>query len=136
MSAKYIPRIIIAMLGTVMVLGMVNAIAASNTISSTLLEEQSTAIAINDKKPVVCTMVLTAIIVCTGGNCNGSPGSVNDLILGTAGNDKIIGKNGDDCIVAGGGDDDIGGDNGTDVCIGGPGNDVFDLAKCETIIDP
>jgi len=134
MIRKSIPRITLVILGVLIVLGAVNALAASNTfVSNTHLQEQSTPIAINDKKPAACTMALTSIIVCTGDNCNGT--NANDLILGSAGIDNISGKNGNDCIVAGDGNDIIDGDNGTDVCIGGPGNDTFSI-KCETIIDP
>lgn len=132
MNLKYVPHITAIVLTALILLGAVNAIAASNTMTSTHLSEQSTSITINDKKPAICTMTLTAIVICTGGSCNGS--NANDLILGSAGYDSIKAKNGDDCIVAGDGDDDISGDNGTDVCIGGPGNDIFD--KCETEIDP
>ena len=77
------------------------------------------------------SIYLNAIVVCTGGKCNGT--KADELIIGTNGYDDISGKNGNDCIIGGGGDDDIEGDNGTDVCIGGPGNDTFSN-KCETQI--
>jgi len=134
MTLKYIPRIMVAVLGAIILLGAVNAIAASNTVSSSHLDEQNTILTINNKKPATCTMTLTAIVVCTGGNCDGANGNVNELILGTPGNDTISGRGGGDCILGGDGNDDIQGNNGGDICIGGPGVDTFN--KCETIIDP
>jgi Ca2+-binding RTX toxin-like protein len=128
MIQKYITRIIIAMLGILVVLGTVNAIAASNTVSSNHLDELSSAITINNKKPASCTMNLTNIVVCIGGTCNGTNG--NDLILGTSGGERINGRGGQDCILGGDGDDDIRGGNAGDVCIGGPGNDTY--TGCET----
>lgn len=122
------------MLGALIVFGATNAIAASNTVSGSRLTEQNTILTINNKKPAACTMTLTAIVVCTGGSCDGANGNVNELILGTPGNDTIRGRGGRDCILGGDGDDDIQGNNGGDVCIGGLGNDTFN--KCETIIDP
>lgn len=134
MIPKYIPRITAIMLSALIVFGAVNAIAASNTVSSSNLDEQNTILTINSKKPAVCTMNLTSIVVCMGGNCDGANGNVNELILGTPGNDTIRGRGGRDCILGGDGDDDIQGNNGGDVCIGGPGADTFN--KCETTIDP
>ncbi len=133
MFQKYIPRIILFILGVLIVLGTVTAIAASNTVSASHLDEQNAVITANHLKPAECASLnLVNIEVCTGGNCNGT--NQNDLILGSAGHDNIKAKNGDDCIVAGGGDDEISGDNGSDICVGGSGNNTFD--KCETIIDP
>ena len=63
MIQKSIPRITIFILGALIVLGAVNVLAASNTISSSRLKEQSTPIAVNDKKPAACSaLTLTAII--------------------------------------------------------------------------
>jgi Ca2+-binding RTX toxin-like protein len=130
MIQKYIPRITVAILGALIVLSAVNALAASNTVSSSRLDEQSTAITINNKKPAACTMNLTRIVVCTGGNCDGT--NANELILGTSNGERIRGRGGQDCILGGGGNDDLVGNNGGDVCIGGPGTDTF--ATCETQI--
>jgi Ca2+-binding RTX toxin-like protein len=129
MIQKYIPRIIFILLGALIVLGAANAVAASNTVSSGRLDELSSAIAINDKKPAACTMNLTSIHVCTGGNCDAPSGVINQLILGTSGNERIRGRGGLDCILGGDGIDDIIGNNGGDICIGGAGNDIF--TTCE-----
>jgi Ca2+-binding RTX toxin-like protein len=133
MNQKYIPRITAILLGVLIMLGTVNALAASNTFSNVgRLDEQSSAITINNKKPAVCTMNLARIVVCTGGNCDGT--GQNELILGTSGSERIRGRGGQDCILGGDGDDDIIGNNGGDVCVGGPGTDTF--TTCETAIDP
>jgi Ca2+-binding RTX toxin-like protein len=136
MTQKFIPRITVILLGALIVFGAVNAVAASNTISNNRLDELSSAITINDKKPAACSaLTLTAIIQCptgAGGICTGTKDS--ELILGTVGVDIITGKGGTDCILGGDGDDEFNGNAGGDVCIGGPGNDTF--KKCETVIDP
>jgi Ca2+-binding RTX toxin-like protein len=132
MIRKYIPRIPVAILGALIVFGAVSAIAASNTVSGSRLDELSSVITINNKKPAACTMNLTRIVVCTGGNCDGT--GQNELILGTPNDERIRGRGGQDCILGGNGNDDIIGNNGGDVCIGGPGTDTF--TTCETIIDP
>jgi Ca2+-binding RTX toxin-like protein len=130
MIQKYIPRITITILGAIIVLGTVNAIAASNTVSSGRLDEDSSVITVNNKKPAACTMNLTSIHVCTGGNCDAANGTINQLVLGTSGDERIRGRGGQDCILGGDGDDRLVGNGAGDVCIGGPGNDVF--ATCET----
>ena len=132
MIQKYIPRITVAILSALIVLGAANAIAASNTVSSSRLDEVNSAITINNKKPAACTMTLTAIVVCTGGPCNGT--GANELILGSPLADTIKGRGGNDCILGGDGNDTIQGNGGGDVCFGGPGTDTF--TTCETIFDP
>ncbi len=51
MIRKFIPRITVIMLGALIMLGAVNAIAASNTVSGSRLDELTSAITINNKKP-------------------------------------------------------------------------------------
>lgn len=131
MIQKNIPRFIIIMLCVLIALGAVNAIAASNTISSNRLDEQSSAITVNDKKPTQCTMNLTATFTCTGVyNCDAPNGVINQLVLGTSGDERIRGRGGQDCILGGDGNDRLVGNGAGDVCIGGDGDDVF--ATCET----
>ena len=138
MIRKSISRIIVVMLGALIVLGAVNAIAASNTfVSDTHLQEQSTPIAFtaNSLKPADCASLnLTSIFVCpsAGGNCNATDAS--ELILGSSLNDNIQGGKGNDCILGGDGIDTIRGEQGTDVCIGGLGSDTFPNPGCETEI--
>jgi Ca2+-binding RTX toxin-like protein len=131
MIQKFIPRITVAILSILIVLGAANAIAASNTVSNNHLDELSSVISISDKLPAACKgMTITAIIVCPtlGGTCTGSAAS--ELILGSAYDDLIRGKGGTDCILGGDGDDDIRGGGAGDVCIGGNGIDTF--TGCET----
>jgi hypothetical protein len=138
MMQKYILRITITILGALVVFSAVDAMAAQNTMPanlSTHIKEQNTPIpSINSKKPAECTMNIVAIVVCTGGVCDGAKGNVNELILGTTGNDTINGNGGRDCILGGDGNDAISGNGGGDVCFGGLGSDTFN--KCETTVDP
>jgi len=130
MIRKNIRRLFFVMLVVLVLTSAISAFAANIVVPDTRLTDQTRIIDPNEVKPAACSgLTLTALVVCTGGNCNGS--NADELIIGTAGYDKIRAKNGDDCIVGGGGDDDISGDNGTDVCLGGPGSDVLDI-KCET----
>ena len=111
---------------------VVMAVAASNTVPGSRLASRSVAINANALKPTECAAPnLTTIVICpASGTCTGT--SKSELILGTANADTIKGKGGADCILGGGGDDDITGGAGGDVCIGGPGTDTF--TSCETII--
>jgi Ca2+-binding RTX toxin-like protein len=128
---KNIPRLLFILFGVLVITSVGFAFAANIVVPTTRLTDQTRSVDPNTLKPAACSgITLNAIVICTGGNCNGS--NADELILGTAGDDNIKAKNGDDCIVGGGGDDDISGDNGTNVCIGGPGNDTF--SKCDTEI--
>jgi Ca2+-binding RTX toxin-like protein len=123
--------LVFILLGILVIISVGFAFAANIVVPTTRLTDQTRGIDPNELKPAACSgLNLTSIVVCNGGNCNGT--NASELILGTSGYDNIKGKNGDDCIVGGDGDDDISGDNGTDVCVGGPGNDTFN--KCETEI--
>jgi len=123
--------LILAVLLTLVLLGSLSALAASNTVPVSRLDEDTFGISPNDLKPSNCTMNLTNIQ--TGaGLVFGT--AANDLIMGSAGGDIILGAGGDDCIVAGGGNDNMIGGAGTDVCLGGPGTDAFPLGGCETQI--
>jgi Ca2+-binding RTX toxin-like protein len=116
-------------LATLMVSSILSAMAASNSIPRTGLDEISRSITVNDLKPPQCDGIhLTNLIAATGA-ISGTAG--NDLILGSAGANTISGEGGNDCIVSGGGNDTIYGNAGTDVCIGGSGNDFLD-DSCET----
>jgi len=109
---------------------MIFAVAASNTVPPTRLDDRQFSINANDLKPPECAALnLTAIVVCGGGTCNGN--NASELILGSSAIDDIRGGRGNDCILGGGGDDALRGDQNTDVCIGGPGTDTFH-PSCET----
>jgi Ca2+-binding RTX toxin-like protein len=100
------------------------AFAGSIAVPASRLDQQWFNITVSDLAPAECDSIssaITAIIVCNGGNCDGT--IANELILGTAGVDTIDGKNGLDCIVGGDGNDQINGGNDDDVLIGGNGND-------------
>jgi Ca2+-binding RTX toxin-like protein len=132
MNHLRIPRLVFILLVVLVIISVGFAFAANNIVPTTRLTDQSQTIDANTLKPAACSgLTLNAIVICTGGKCNGT--NSDELIIGTSGYDDIKGKNGDDCIIGGDGDDDISGDNGTDVCIGGPGNDSF-TNKCETQI--
>jgi Ca2+-binding RTX toxin-like protein len=133
MNRRNITRLALFLFVVLTLITAISAYAATNTVPTTHLMDQSSPILVSELAPAACGNIrnsLTTVVQCTGGNCNGTQG--NDLILGSPYADNIKGKNGDDCILGGDGDDSISGDNGTDVCIGGNGNDSF--KKCETDI--
>ncbi len=122
-------RIFVLLLCALMIFSVVSAYAANVAVPSTRLTDQASAITANALKPADCASItLTTIVVCTGGNCNGS--NASELMIGTPGNERIRGRGGSDCILGGGGDDDLVGNNRSDICIGGPGFDTF--TTCET----
>lgn len=103
------------------------ASAGSIAVPASRLDQQLFTITVSDLAPAECDSIstaLTAIIVCSAGNCDGS--NANELILGTSGDDIIDGKNGLDCIVGGAGNDKMNGGNDDDVLVGGNGNDDLD----------
>jgi Ca2+-binding RTX toxin-like protein len=125
-------RIAILLLIALVIVSVGSAVAATNTVPASHLDEVTSAVNANALKPTACSALnLTQVVVCSGaGTCNGT--NANDLILGTTSADTIVGKGGVDCIVGGDGDDNIKGGSGADVCIGGPGTDIF--ASCATAI--
>ena len=131
MIKRNIPRLALILLILLIFITAVYAVAAGNTVPVTHLTDQGSAVTASELAPPECDSIrstLITVVLCTGGNCNGTQG--NDLILGSPYADDIKGKNGDDCILGGDGDDDtISGDNGNDVCIGGSGNDTY-FKKC------
>lgn len=110
---------------------VITAIAATNTIPSTRLDNRTNAIIPNDVKPSSCMSLDLQNIISGSGTITGTNG--NDLILGSASDDTINGLAGNDCILGGSGSDSISGDDGNDICNGG-GNagDIF--VTCETSI--
>jgi hypothetical protein len=119
-----------AILLFVIFISLTSVLAAANHVPVTRLGDQSRGMVPSELAPPECNSIragLQAVIVCSGGSCNGSKN--NELILGTPGNDVIDGKNGDDCIVGGDGNDMLYGDNDNDVLVGGPGFDTLDGGK-------
>jgi Ca2+-binding RTX toxin-like protein len=131
MMRKFIPHLFVVFLIALILTGALSAFSATNVVPNIRLGQQIQAVTANALKPVECSALnLTTIVVCSGGNCDGTRAS--ELILGTAAGERIRGRGGRDCIVGGGGDDNLMGNNSQDVCIGGPGNDTF--LTCETQI--
>ena len=102
-------------------------ISASNTVSTSGLEDTSSSVSPNQLKPSECNSITIAdVYVVTPGVPFSSSGNRNDLILGTSGADNITAGNGSDCVVGGAGDDTINGNQRNDILLGGPGNDTID----------
>jgi Ca2+-binding RTX toxin-like protein len=130
MWTKKFRKIILLVLLVLFIMSVATALAAANIVPVTRLSDQSRGMFASDLAPPECNSIragLEAVVVCSGGNCDGS--NANELILGTAGNDVIDGKNGDDCVVGGEGDDVLYGYNDNDVLVGGPGIDTMDGGK-------
>lgn len=122
-------RLTVVVLGVLVLSSMISAMAASNAVPQTGLDEIRHSTTVNELKPPQCdSLDLTNLIVATG-MISGT--AENDLILGSAGDDTISGEGGNDCIVSGSGDDILSGDSGTDVCIGGNGSDIL-FDSCES----
>jgi Ca2+-binding RTX toxin-like protein len=114
---------------TLILISLVSAFAAANTVPDARLTDHSFVPDANDLKPPECAGLNLVNILTGSGVINGTQD--NDLILGDVGDDKLQGKNGDDCLVGGDGDDNLTGNNGWDVCIGGAGNDTFKQCEVE-----
>jgi Ca2+-binding RTX toxin-like protein len=114
----------VLLLGCMLALVTISALAATNSVPATKAGRSTRAIGANDLKPPQCSaLILTAIALGTGGDAN-------ELVVGTAAGETVQGNKGDDCVLGGGGNDTVRGDQQTDVCIGGPGTDSFH-ASCE-----
>lgn len=115
-----------------LVLAVMTAFAASNTVPKSLLSQQSFAITANSLKPAGCAALNLSVIVTGSGHITHN-GSSNALILGSAGDDIITGGSGSDCILAGGGQNTIDGGPGNkpNVCYG---NKTDRFTNCTTII--
>lgn len=127
MNYRNVSKLSLLALTVLIVSSIVFAFAGSVTVPPSRLDEQSFAITVSDLIPAECSSIsssITAVVVCSGGNCAGSIAS--ELILGTAGDDMIDGKNGLDCVVGGDGNDQLNGGNDDDVLIGGSGDDTLD----------
>ena len=97
-------------------IGLLSASTASNTVASSRLGIRTVATGITELRPIACAgMTLTTRVTGTG-KINGTPGS--DLILAGRGTTSITGGGGDDCIMAGIDATDIDGGASGDVCVG------------------
>lgn len=112
-------------------ISVVTAIAATNTVPPTRLDNEIKSITSNDLKPSSCVSLDLRNIISGSGTITGTSG--NDLILGSPGDDTISGLGGDDCILGGNGNDTISGGDGNDICNGGgSAGDTF--TACEAVI--
>ena len=113
------------------VISVIGAFAAANTVPSTLADKNSIGLGVNELQPPECVGLGLTNIVDIGAGETGT--SANDLILGTDKADtEIRGGAGNDCILGGKGNErqkigkdwgpGIYGEEGDDVIIGGPGN--------------
>ncbi len=120
-------RLVFVVLVVLIFVSVAFAFAANNVVPVTRLTDQTRAVTASELAPTECDSIrslLTIVIVCTGGSCNGS--NASELIVGTTGIDDISGKNGNDCIIGGDGDDVLNGGNNDDVLVGAGGNDTLD----------
>jgi Ca2+-binding RTX toxin-like protein len=128
MSIRTLYRLAGVLLAALVVSSIMSAMAASNSVPKSGLDEISRSITANDLKPAQCDAITLTHLIADTGVVNGT--SQNDLILGGSGIDIISGGGGDDCIVGGGGNDTLIGGSGSDSCVGGAGVDVLDIT-CE-----
>lgn len=131
MKIHFIVQLTLFGLVALVLISVSSAIAATNTVPTTWLDNQTKSVTPNDVKPFFCASLNLQNIITGSGTINGTNG--NDLILGSAADDTINASGGTDCILGGGGNDTINGDNGNDVCSGG-GNAGDTFATCETTI--
>lgn len=131
MVMRRIRQMFVILLAVLISVSALSAYAANVAVPVTRLTDQSIVLTADTLKPAACSaLTLTRIVICVGGNCDGT--ASNELILGTTNGERIRGRGGTDCILGGGGDDQLVGNGASDVCIGGPGNDTF--TTCETTI--
>ena len=116
-------------LAALILFSTVTAIATTNTVPPSRLDQTTLFIGINDYKPSACAGYYLTNLVTGTGALTGTEG--NDLIIGSADVDTIDALGGNDCILGGGGDDMITGGDGNDICMGGPGTDVFTTCEGE-----
>jgi RTX calcium-binding nonapeptide repeat (4 copies) len=133
MPSRIWPRLLALTMLLLLALGLVSALAASNTVPVTHVGSVSRAITVPELAPPECASIaagLTDLIV-GGGTIDGDNG--NSLILGSPGDDLVRARQGNDCVVGGGGNDDLRGNQGTDVLVGGPGNDALNGGQGQDI---
>jgi Ca2+-binding RTX toxin-like protein len=128
MSIRMIYRLVVVGLAALVLSTMMSAMAASNSVPKSNLDEISRSTSVNDLKPPQCDAITLTNLIAATGMISGT--SQNDLILGGSGIDIISGGGGNDCILGGGSSDTLIGESGNDICLGGAGDDLLDLT-CE-----
>lgn len=125
MNRSLLLRLAVGALIWLMLAGLAQALAATNTIANSSRVDYVNAIIVRDLLPPECAgLNITAIVIATPGGTTVSNNAAN-LILGSPLNDTIRSQGGTDCVVAGGGNDLLYGGNGRDYLLGGPGNDTL-----------
>lgn len=114
-------RMLLGVMGVLILLGAVSAVAAANVVPATRLGMITRVNTPNDFRPPACTASIISIISGSG-TLNGTAG--NDLMLGSAVGDVLYGGAGNDCLLGGGGFDWLFGEDGNDYLNGGPGFDL------------
>lgn len=122
-------RYFVLLLTALIILSSMTAIAATNTIPSTQVEDTSITFQIAHLQPSACAGLSLANLITGSGTLTGTMG--NDLILGSTNADLIDGAGGNDCILGGGGADTITGGDGSDICLGGADTDAFITCESE-----
>jgi hypothetical protein len=98
MNIRFISRLAIFALLILVLTSILTAAAASNTVPSTRLTNQTKPITANDIKPPQCAAFnLTGIFVCPKNNCR-APGP-DLLVIGIPTTKKINGGGGNSCCV-------------------------------------
>ena len=106
MIKRTIPLMALFLLVVLILISAGSALAATNSVPSSRLDQYLGTITANALKPPQCSALsLTSVVICKGGNCDGTGAS--ELLLGTTGGERIRGRGGSDCILGGGGDDNL-----------------------------
>jgi len=121
----------LALMGVVLVLGVMGAVQAStaaNSVPTSRLGTMSVAGTIAQLTPPECAgLNLTNLVVGTG-DVQGT--SAGDLVLAGAGSSEANGGQGHDCVIGGAGTQRIRGGPGNDICIGPV---TANYQQCQTI---
>jgi len=100
MNMRLLSRIFVFALLILVLISIISAAAATNTIPPTRLSDQTRPITANDLKPVACAALnLTSILICGSSSsvCNGK--NSGELILGSPITTKINGHTGTNCCL-------------------------------------
>ena len=99
MNTRLLSRLAGFTLVILVMVGIITAAAAANTVPTTHLTDQTTAVTANNLKPSQCASYsLTTLVVCgSASTCTGT--TANDLILGSSSTGRINGRAGTDCCI-------------------------------------
>jgi hypothetical protein len=99
MNTRLLSRLAVFVLVLLVVVSIITASAAANTVPTSHLTDQTTAITASNLKPTQCASYnLTVLLVCgSAGTCNGT--NSNELILGSTTTTRINGRAGTDCCI-------------------------------------